>query len=468
MSFASGDVVILSCPLKSFLAEFILDVRGKEGHVTFASSSRPYDLLTVSEQTLALRFTSNASPRSCLFQIEFLEKQGIACRLKCFALNKREPSIYLGFKDSRKTWCAGELDYLDCAVFSLELKQKENAPLDHKLLSWQKERFVLEGYLHMPSLIPQELVETCLLLINKELGTVGRLVHGGVQEGRGKLDGLNAHPVLCSLITKTVKNVVESFLGPGNLNSDKVSAQLALRFPQEVTEMSRRRWHTDGLRQGRRHGFSLLVGVALSDVLDDDCGNLLLWPGTHVPVHHATVDDSGRVDSSRLLHFLGTYRPAHHEMDPGIGSPDSSSSFHQNDPDLPELGEPFSLRARKGDVIVIHPDLAHCGGITTRATYVTCSTSGYVAVDSQEMLRTSREIGPRLVMHMSRTCMLIFQVFAKPPWLWTITFAANGTCEEFLSALRRNPSLQSSQTSDATRLFCKLMELTDAATCPQP
>ena len=354
MSLVSGDVVTLFCPDKGFVTELLVDVRGKEGLLTFASPSRPYDLLTVSERTLALKFSSNASPRSCLFEIEFLQGRGNDCRLRCFPQTKREPYIYLGFRDSG-AWCAGELANLECSVFSLERKDGCNGSVERKLMLWQRERFVLEGYLHMPSVIPADMVESCLRLINKELGTVGSLVPGGVQEGRGKLDGLNAHPLLCSLITRAAKDVLECFLGPGNLNTDRVSAQVALRFPQEATERLPLRWHTDGLRQGRRHGFSLLVGVALSDVLEDECGNLLLWPGSHVPIHHATADDSGRIDSARLTHFMGIAPPSSEEMH-------SSSSIHVNDPDLPDLGEAFSLRARRGDIVVMHPDLAHCGG----------------------------------------------------------------------------------------------------------
>lgn len=357
MSLASGDIVILSCHDKGFQMELMVDVRGsREGLLTFASPSRPYDLLTVSEQTLSPRFVSNASPRSSLFEVEFLQAKGGECRLRCFAQTRREPWIYLGFREGSGTWCAGELAHLDCSVFSLKLKDKVDSLVVRRLLPWQKERFVLEGYLHMPSIIPTDLVETCLHLINKELGTVGRLIPGGVQEGKGKLDGLNAHPVLCSLVTKTAKDVVESFLGPGNLSMGRVSVQVALRFPQDISERPSLRWHTDGLRQGRRHGFSLLVGVVLSDVLNDDCGNLLLWPGSHVPIHHATIDDSGKIDTARLLHFMGsTELPLPQEMNP-------ASSIHVNDPELPDLGEAFSFKARSGDVIVLHPDLAHCGG----------------------------------------------------------------------------------------------------------
>lgn len=53
--------------------------------------------------------------------------------------------------------------------------------------------------------------------------------------------------------------------------------QVALRFPHSIDSLvaggaacqsvvSGRSWHTDGLRQGKKHSFSILIGIALSDV----------------------------------------------------------------------------------------------------------------------------------------------------------------------------------------------------------
>ena len=44
-------------------------------------------------------------------------------------------------------------------------------------------------------------------------------------------------------------------------------------------------WHTDGLRQGRMHSFTLLVGVALSPMTVPNTGNLCVWPGSHKKIH---------------------------------------------------------------------------------------------------------------------------------------------------------------------------------------
>ena len=50
----------------------------------------------------------------------------------------------------------------------------------------------------------------------------------------------------------------------------------------EKKAIDQTKWHTDGLRQGRSHGFSVLLGICLSDTSQDFQGNLLLWPGSHL------------------------------------------------------------------------------------------------------------------------------------------------------------------------------------------
>ena len=72
-----------------------------------------------------------------------------------------------------------------------------------------------------------------------------------------------------------VTRLVAQLVGPGKV-CPATAVQVALRFPgcndalvvagaamkQTVRGTD---WHTDGLRQGKKHPFSLLVGVALSE-----------------------------------------------------------------------------------------------------------------------------------------------------------------------------------------------------------
>ena len=54
-------------------------------------------------------------------------------------------------------------------------------------------------------------------------------------------------------------------------------------------------WHTDGLRQGKKHSFSLLVGVALSEKQVENRGNLCFWPGSHRVIHPLMRSPDGAV-----------------------------------------------------------------------------------------------------------------------------------------------------------------------------
>ena len=43
----------------------------------------------------------------------------------------------------------------------------------------------------------------------------------------------------------------------------------------------KKRWHVDGVDQGKLVSFSILVGIALSDQEVSGCGNLFVLPGSH-------------------------------------------------------------------------------------------------------------------------------------------------------------------------------------------
>jgi hypothetical protein len=73
-----------------------------------------------------------------------------------------------------------------------------------------------------------------------------------------------------------VNRLVAQILGGEEKVMPMLGCQIALRFPRCVDALvaggaaclervDGKSWHTDGLRQGKQHSFSLLVGVALSD-----------------------------------------------------------------------------------------------------------------------------------------------------------------------------------------------------------
>ena len=249
---------------------------------------------------------------------------------------------------------------------------------------WQYRRFVLEGYLHLPALIEKDRLDLCRKKLHRALGTPGNVVPGGVQGGEtGKfIGGLSQCGEVTQLLEGRLAAAVAAFLGSGGYDKSNLGAQIAFRFPEKESDSDSLlydgpKWHTDGLRQGKAHPFSLLVGVCLSDVPSSDSGNLLLWPGSHFVMHRCKVDEHGALDLSLLhrllLHpvFADCCSPTASAEAPHVGKDDRrrlSEVKHDNEPDvLPSLGKPVQLIASAGDCVFLHPDLAHAGGINLSA-----------------------------------------------------------------------------------------------------
>lgn len=119
--------------------------------------------------------------------------------------------------------------------------------------------------------------------------------NGAVFNGRMDVDASYDPELLEPARCPEVRRIITQLLGrvmPIN------GVQVALRFPGEGNDVlvmsgaamkcgiSGDSWHTDGLRQGKKHSFSLLVGVALSDMSMPNNGNLCVWPKSHLHIHH--------------------------------------------------------------------------------------------------------------------------------------------------------------------------------------
>lgn len=138
-------------------------------------------------------------------------------------------------------------------------------------------------------------------VLNHYLGVPGALIPGGSQTGLGKLGGkLTQHEAVLDLFSGKVLQWAEAFLGIGAINSSALNAQIAIRFPEleGSPQTNNCIWHTDGFRQGQTHGFSLLLGLMLSDVSEENSGNLCVWPGTHEMIHRL---------ATTLFHHYGIF-----------------------------------------------------------------------------------------------------------------------------------------------------------------
>jgi ectoine hydroxylase-related dioxygenase (phytanoyl-CoA dioxygenase family) len=268
----------------------------------------------------------------------------------------------------------------------------------------QLQQFVSQGFLHLPAMADLVKLDECLALLNRQLGTPGAIVPGGAQPGLGKLQGsITQHAAVRALATDSrVLEAVNALMGPSACCTDNLTAQIAHRFPQTEQDGERRCieegrcWHTDGMRRGRVHPFSLLLGVALSDVDMDWNGNLLVWPGTHRLIHCCLENEFGAIDCGKLQLLLdgrvqldaarataGTRGATREPLAPadaedavnaaacagacvpmmGDRAEAAEQRIHDNaPPNLPALGRPLQVRVGKGDIVLLHPDLAHAGG----------------------------------------------------------------------------------------------------------
>ncbi|KAG7402375.1 hypothetical protein PHYBOEH_000083 [Phytophthora boehmeriae] len=208
----------------------------------------------------------------------------------------------------------------------------------------QRQAFMRNGYLQIRGAVPLPLANAALRRINHDLGTPGCMIDGGV-EGNVKLSGTtsNCDAVLDLYYLSDVCKYVEALVGADQVVPPQ-GAQIALRFPElgEPREPQGTEWHTDGMRQGRKHPFTLLAGVALSNVPEPLSGNLTVFPGSHLALHTRLTADGK----------LNGYDDECYKADSVWG-----------DGTLPDLGVPVQLLASRGDLVLAHPNLAHRGGL---------------------------------------------------------------------------------------------------------
>ncbi len=152
----------------------------------------------------------------------------------------------------------------------------------------QKQEFSDQGFIHLPGIVPRDLVETALRAINASLGNDGihpdQLVKFRAQTYCPDLTGT---PPISDLLNRSpLWSVAESLIGAGQIQPVS-RGQIALRFPsmepprEPGPHIDGMYTPTNGVPKGTIANFTALVGVLLSDVPHDYMGNLAVWPGTH-------------------------------------------------------------------------------------------------------------------------------------------------------------------------------------------
>lgn len=202
----------------------------------------------------------------------------------------------------------------------------------------QLREFAEQGYVLLPGAVPRDVVEAAT-------ATVDELVEGeppgdGVRGPHFYFPEAADEPSLIAPLTGTgAWEAAESLSGAGTLE-EPWQVQVPLNIPPFLHLPGIP--HIDGfppLPDGRPATFTMLGGVLLSDQLDEDAGNLWIWPGSHL-THAAYFREKG---PDAFFDAAG-YPPLR----------------------LPE--RPVQLRGRAGDLLLAHYLLGHnIGGNTSGA-----------------------------------------------------------------------------------------------------
>lgn len=161
-----------------------------------------------------------------------------------------------------------------------------------QLTRQQKEKFIENGFLHIPSAVPMNMVHAALRAINHSIGEVGKT---GADPTRYRVDShcheLRHTPVLTDVFNRTaVRDLTEDLLGPGNMQPVE-EVQIAARFPLAPgIEASPIEGHLDATGTGTNgaptgsylRNFTVIAVVYLVDVPAPYSGNFTVWPRSHI------------------------------------------------------------------------------------------------------------------------------------------------------------------------------------------
>lgn len=232
----------------------------------------------------------------------------------------------------------------------------------------QKRQFVEEGYLKIPGVVPQVLVDAARRAINHSIGHVG-LGGEDVENSRSAFfcSELLEAPVILDLYYKTpLIPIAESLMGAGNVLPVK-RAKPYPRFPLAPgEEPSEPRGHLDGIGNGSngmakgvyRRGFTAFAVIYLADVPEPYSGNFTVWPKSH--------------------RFFADYfkRVGYEVLADGIPRLD-----------LPE--GPLMITGKAGDLVIAHHQIFHGAcpnaspnvrhAVIARLQHKECEQNGYAA-----------------------------------------------------------------------------------------
>jgi hypothetical protein len=210
-----------------------------------------------------------------------------------------------------------------------------------QLTRQQKLEFYENGYLKIPGVAPQIMVDAAKHAINHSLGEEGMNKDElPILRAQSYCKEIRNSAAITDLVNRTpMIAIVESMFGEGNVLPVK-GGQIALRFPRApYAERGEPRGHLDGLGSGTNgrpkgeyhRGFTALAVVLLSDLPEAYSGNFTVWPKSH--------------------RFFEEYfiKNGHEVLAQGMPQVD-----------LPE--GPVQITGKPGDVVITHHQLVHTAG----------------------------------------------------------------------------------------------------------
>lgn len=202
-------------------------------------------------------------------------------------------------------------------------------------LSYQQKREIYEqGFVKVPGVVPQIMIDSAHRAINHSIGQGMNPQDMPILRAQSFCPELTRTEVITQLFNHTpVVGLLESVLGEGNVHPTR-GGQIAVRFPgmqdpphKPMPHLDGMYTPTNGVKEGTIQNFTLLVGVYLSPLRQQNAGNLAVWPGSH--------------------RIFEQYFREH-----------GPESLLQGMPKV-EMPEPEHVLVEPGDVVIAHYQLAH-------------------------------------------------------------------------------------------------------------
>jgi hypothetical protein len=231
------------------------------------------------------------------------------------------------------------------------------------LTQLQKKTFADQGFLRIPGVVPQLMIEAARRKVYHSIGNVGM---GGedLEKHRGGYfcAELMADQTIIDMYNKTpVMQIAEDLMGEGKVQPVK-RAKTYPRFPLPLGEEAEEpRGHIDGIGNGTNgqakgkysRGFTAFAVIYLQDVEGPYSGNFTVWPRTHT-----FFEDYFKANGGHEVLAEGMPRP-----------------------ELPE--PPIMVNGKAGDLVIAHHAMVHgaCQNASANVRLATITRLRHVDVE---------------------------------------------------------------------------------------